>query len=77
MAGASVVFVTAALGHGPIVMQSVVPVLADDDAGALARRVLATEHVIYPRAARWFVEGRLRIDGGVVRHSDGESQLLL
>jgi phosphoribosylglycinamide formyltransferase-1 len=77
LAGATVHFVTAALDHGPIVMQAVVPVLADDDAGALARRVLATEHVIYPRAVRWFVEGRLRIDGGVVRHSDGESQLLL
>jgi phosphoribosylglycinamide formyltransferase-1 len=29
-----------------------VPVLPDDDAHTLAARVLATEHVIYPRAVR-------------------------
>ncbi|GAB7521578.1 phosphoribosylglycinamide formyltransferase [Paraburkholderia sp. 2C] len=61
--GASVHFVTPRLDHGPIVAQSVVPVRAGDDAAALAARVLATEHVIYPRAVRWFVEGRLALDG--------------
>jgi phosphoribosylglycinamide formyltransferase-1 len=77
LVGATVHFVTAELDHGPIVMQSVVPVLDGDDADALAARVLATEHVIYPRAVRWFVEGALRIERGVVRQRDGESQLLL
>ena len=77
LAGATVHFVTAELDHGPIVMQSVVPVLADDDAEALAARVLATEHQIYPRAVRWFVEGALRVEQGVVRQRDGSSQLLL
>jgi phosphoribosylglycinamide formyltransferase 1 len=61
--GASVHFVTSQLDHGPIVVQSAVPVLAGDDAAALAGRVLATEHIIYPRAVRWFVEGRLALDG--------------
>ncbi|QYD68426.1 phosphoribosylglycinamide formyltransferase [Paraburkholderia edwinii] len=61
--GASVHFVTPRLDHGPIVAQSVVPVRAGDDAAALAARVLDTEHVIYPRAVRWFVEGRLGLDG--------------
>jgi phosphoribosylglycinamide formyltransferase-1 len=61
--GASVHFVTSQLDHGPIVIQSAVPVLAGDDAAALAARVLATEHVIYPRAVRWFVEGRLALAG--------------
>jgi phosphoribosylglycinamide formyltransferase-1 len=61
--GASVHVVTPRLDHGPIVAQSVVPVRAGDDAAALAARVLATEHVIYPRAVRWFVEGRLALDG--------------
>jgi phosphoribosylglycinamide formyltransferase 1 len=61
--GASVHFVTPRLDHGPIVAQSVVPVRAGDDAAALAARVLGTEHVIYPRAVRWFVEGRLALDG--------------
>ena len=43
----------------------------------LAARVLATEHVIYPRSVRWFVEGRLALEGGVVRQRGGEPQLLL
>ena len=74
--GASVHFVTAALDHGPIVIQSVVPVEADDDEHRLVGRVLATEHVIYPRAVRWFVQGRLRVDHGVVVQLDNEPQLL-
>ena len=77
LAGATVHFVTPELDHGPIVIQSVVPVLPNDDAKSLAQRVLATEHVIYPRALRWVVEGALRIEGGVVRHATGESQLLM
>jgi phosphoribosylglycinamide formyltransferase-1 len=76
VAGATVHFVTPELDHGPIVMQSVVPVLPGDDEPALAARVLATEHLIYPRSVRWFVQGRLSLEGGVVRQRDGESQLL-
>jgi len=69
-------FVTTALDHGPIVMQSVVPVLPGDDEATLAARVLATEHQIYPRAVRWFVEGALHVEDGVVRQRSGEPQLL-
>jgi phosphoribosylglycinamide formyltransferase-1 len=75
--GATVHFVTPQLDHGPIVMQSVVPVLPDDSDQSLAARVLATEHRIYPQAVQWFVSGQLRIEGGVVRHSGGAPQLLV
>lgn len=75
--GATVHFVTLELDHGPIVLQSVVPVRAGDDEHALADRVLATEHVIYPLAARWFVEGKLRVAEGRVSHADGASQVLI
>jgi phosphoribosylglycinamide formyltransferase-1 len=75
--GATVHFVTPDLDHGPIVMQSVVPVRAADDEDALAARVLATEHVIYPLSIRWFVEGKLRVEGGFVRQADGASQVLI
>jgi len=51
-AGATVHRVTEVLDEGAILEQSVVPVLPDDDAHSLAARVLATEHVIYPRAVR-------------------------
>ena len=75
--GATVHFVTPELDHGPIVMQSVVPVLPGDDEAALAARVLASEHMIYPLAVRWFVHGQLRVHGGLVSHSAGASQLLV
>ena len=75
--GATVHFVTAELDHGPIVAQSVVPVLPTDDEASLSARVLDTEHRLYPLAARWFVEGRLAVEEGRVRQLDGAAQLLL
>ncbi len=75
--GATVHFVTPQLDHGPVVMQSAVPVRPGDDEDSLAARVLATEHVIYPQAVRWFVEGKLRLEGGLVRQADGASQALI
>ncbi len=74
--GATVHFVTADLDHGPIVAQAAVPVLAGDDADTLAARVLRQEHVLYPRAVRWFVEDRLTIAGGIVRVAGGAEQLV-
>lgn len=75
--GCTVHFVTAELDHGPIVAQAAVPVRADDDAAALAARVLKQEHVIYPRAVRWFLEGRLALADGVVRVRGDDAQLVL
>ncbi|HYE71082.1 MAG TPA: phosphoribosylglycinamide formyltransferase [Aquabacterium sp.] len=77
LAGATVHFVTSQLDHGPIVMQSAVPVRPGDDEAALAARVLATEHVIYPQSVRWFVEGQLLLEGGRVVHRAGAAQLLV
>lgn len=54
VAGVTVHQVTAELDHGPILAQAVVPVLPDDTAATLAGRVLAQEHLLYPRAiAGW------------------------
>ena len=64
--GATVHFVTAELDHGPMVSQAAVPVLPDDTVESLSARVLEQEHVIYPRAVRWFVEDRLTIAQGAV-----------
>jgi phosphoribosylglycinamide formyltransferase-1 len=65
--GATVHFVTADLDHGPVVAQADVPVLPDDTEDTLAARVLEQEHIIYPRAVRWFIEGRLSVENGIVR----------
>jgi phosphoribosylglycinamide formyltransferase 1 len=64
--GATVHFVTAELDHGPLVDQVSVPVLPGDTADTLAARVLEQEHVMYPRAIRWFIEGRLKVEDGKV-----------
>ena len=65
--GCTVHFVTAELDHGPVVIQAEEPVRKDDNAETLAARVLRREHVIYPRAVRWFLDGRLVIRDGKVR----------
>jgi phosphoribosylglycinamide formyltransferase-1 len=75
--GCTVHFVTPEIDHGPIVIQAGVPVRAEDDAAALAARVLRQEHVIYPKAARWFLDDRLVISAGVVRVKGGDAQLVL
>jgi len=64
--GATVHFVTAELDHGPLVDQVSVPVLPGDTADVLAARGLEQEWVMYPRAIRWFVEGRLKVEDGKV-----------
>ena len=75
--GCTVHFVTAELDHGPNVLQAAVPVRPSDDAAALAARVLKQEHVIYPRAARWFLEGKLSVHDGLVRVKGDDAQLVL
>ena len=77
LVGATVHFVTADLDHGPIVAQAAVPVLPDDTETSLSQRVLAAEHVIYPRAVRWFLQGQLQVKEGRVRQLQGEPQALL
>lgn len=77
VAGATVHFVTAELDHGPIIAQATVPVLPGDTEAALSARVLVQEHLMYPQAVRWIVEGALTVDaGGVVTHAGGVSQLV-
>jgi phosphoribosylglycinamide formyltransferase-1 len=75
--GCTVHFVTAQLDHGPIVIQAAVRVRPDDTPQTLAGRVLRQEHVIYPQAVRWFVDGRLVIESGVVNVKGNDAQLVL
>ena len=72
--GCTVHFVTPALDNGPVIIQAAVPVYAGDSEEDLAARVLVQEHVAYPQAVRWFVEGRLTLaaDGRVLL--DGEQR---
>ena len=74
--GCTVHLVTAEVDHGPIVIQAAVPVAPDDTPASLAARVLRQEHVIYPRAARWFLEDRLVISDAAVRVKGSDAQLV-
>ncbi|WP_287030912.1 phosphoribosylglycinamide formyltransferase [Pseudomonas sp. UBA6310] len=66
--GCSVHFVTEELDGGPLVVQAVLPIEADDTPERLATRVHHREHLIYPLAVRWFADGRLRLaaDGAML-----------
>lgn len=71
--GCTVHFVTPQVDHGPIIIQAAVPVRAADTEATLAARVLRQEHRIYPLAVRWFVEGRLVVENGLVRVNGAET----
>ena len=61
--GCTVHFVDDGVDTGPIIIQSVVPVLPEDTAEVLAARILREEHKIYPQALRYFSEGRIAKNG--------------
>ncbi len=58
--GCTVHFVDGGVDTGPIIVQAVVPVFADDTEETLAARILEQEHKIYPQAIQWFAEGRVK-----------------
>lgn len=60
-AGVTVHFVTPELDGGPPAIQTKIIIDKNDDADTLATKVLAKEHIIYPLAASWFLEGRLAL----------------
>ncbi len=64
--GCTVHLVTEDMDAGPIIAQSRVPVLPDDDADGLAARVLAQEHLLYPKALALFV-AREDLGGGTLQ----------
>lgn len=68
--GVTVHFVTPDLDHGPIVAQAAVPVFPNDSEQTLAERVLEQEHLLYPQAVRWFIDGRLQLVDGRVQLTD-------
>jgi phosphoribosylglycinamide formyltransferase-1 len=65
--GATVHFVAPEMDAGPIVAQAAVPVLQDDTPEALAARVLAQEHRLYPLALKLVANGAARVEGARVR----------
>ncbi|MDO1581733.1 phosphoribosylglycinamide formyltransferase [Rhizobium oryzicola] len=71
VSGCTVHFVTEGMDEGPVVAQSVVPVLPGDTADTLAARVLTVEHKTYPLALKLFAEGKIRMTGDGKVERDG------
>jgi phosphoribosylglycinamide formyltransferase-1 len=67
ISGCTVHFVRPEMDAGPIIVQGAVPVLDGDDEAALAARILAVEHRIYPLALRLIADGRVVVEGDRVR----------
>ncbi len=61
--GCTVHFVDETLDGGPIVAQSIVPVLEDDSEETLSARILEQEHLLYPDAVALIVSGEYEVVG--------------
>lgn len=63
LSGCTVHFVDNQYDHGPIILQSSVPVLDDDTGDTLAARVFAAECEAFPEALRLIAAGRVSVAG--------------
>lgn len=62
--GVTVHFVDSEYDRGRIIAQKIVPVMPNDTPGVLAKRVLKTEHILYPSVIRQWALGQIRVDDG-------------
>ena len=67
ISGATVHFVIPETDAGPILMQGAVAVRDDDTPDALAARILAIEHRIYPEALRLLASDGVRLEDGICK----------
>ena len=70
--GCTVHFVDEFLDAGPIIIQAAVPVLENDTVDSLSARILAQEHLIYPKAIGYIADGRITLEGRRVRIREEE-----
>ncbi len=69
--GCTVHFVDENLDSGPIIIQTAVPVLDEDNPDSLSARILEQEHRIYSEAIRIVLSGKFRIEGRRVIRCEG------
>lgn len=72
ISGATVHIVDKGVDTGPVVVQVAVPVSPEDTQETLSEKVLRWEHRIYPQAVKWFVDGRVELNGRrvIVKNAD-------
>jgi len=61
--GCTVHFVDEGVDTGPIILQAIVNVKDSDTEQSLSKRILAKEHMIYPKAVKLFAEDRIKVKG--------------
>lgn len=61
ISGCTVHFVDQGVDTGPIILQSAVNVLSEDDQEQLANRILKKEHILYPQAVKLYAKGALKV----------------
>ncbi|MEQ1698286.1 MAG: phosphoribosylglycinamide formyltransferase [Hyphomicrobiaceae bacterium] len=71
--GCTVHVVRAEMDVGPVIGQAAVGVVEGDTPETLAKRVLAAEHVLYPRALALFASGLARVDGEKIQIHDADT----
>ncbi|VAW58011.1 Phosphoribosylglycinamide formyltransferase [hydrothermal vent metagenome] len=59
--GVSIHYVSNELDGGPLVLQAVIDVCADDSRESLQQKIHLQEHVIYPMVIEWIAQCRLEI----------------
>lgn len=65
--GCTVHFADSGVDTGPIIIQSVVPLLQDDTKETFQQRILEEEHRIYPQAIQLYAQGRIEVQDRKVR----------
>lgn len=65
--GCTVHFVDEHLDGGPIILQSVVPVLDGDDEESLSQRILVEEHKLLVSVLKLLSEDKVKVSGRIVR----------
>tara|TARA_Y100001960_G_C14654795_1_gene817777 strand:- start:543 stop:1181 length:639 start_codon:yes stop_codon:yes gene_type:complete len=73
--GCTVHFVNEEVDEGPIILQSPVPILDEDDAASLSERILEQEHIIYSEAIRLIIEKKIAFSGRRVLHRTKGNQI--
>ncbi len=71
-AGCTIHYVRPEMDNGPIIMQTAIPVAADETEESLIAKTLTYEHQMYPAAVRLIAEGKARVSGNKVVFKDTE-----
>jgi len=70
--GCTIHYVRPEMDNGPIIMQTAIPISADETPESLAAKTLTYEHKMYPAAVRMIAEGKARVSGHKVVFSDSD-----